>query len=444
MAENQTINKYKIKLRAKGDRVIHRKNFNKMSFKVDIKGNKKYKKMEEFSIQLPVVRGYTKELLAAKLTKSSGIITPKQFYVRFFINGKYSGIRHIEEGMGRELLENNNHNYGPIFSLDEFLTDNIDKSNFDLADKKYWFNQESNKVKKSLSILEAFKESKNYYVAKNYFDMKLWSVYFALMELLQTYHGAYAKSVKFYFNPETNLIEPIFFDGQGHQTKDILQISKLIGKTFNNYPYQSGKFKECVLYCEVNGEPFKKKENFLKKFFGDSNNINTDFYINYFNILEKYSSTTEGRKSIYNAWLSFSHERGELYKALSKQSNINGEGLWPYISQWYNIEKNLEEIKYFIYKSKNIEPKFSHNENTNYLYIKNNYSTIPQILSLKCDENSSKSIILIQNIETKFNIDKLENCNIKKLYFSLNQFQTKKLVRNSYLTDKLIEIKLKD
>ena len=39
---------YKIKLRAKGDREMHRLNFKTMSFKVDIRGEKRLNGMEEF------------------------------------------------------------------------------------------------------------------------------------------------------------------------------------------------------------------------------------------------------------------------------------------------------------------------------------------------------------------------------------------------------------
>ena len=38
---------YSVKLRAKGDRDLHRLNFKQMSFKVDIKGEDRYKGFEE-------------------------------------------------------------------------------------------------------------------------------------------------------------------------------------------------------------------------------------------------------------------------------------------------------------------------------------------------------------------------------------------------------------
>ena len=50
---------YKVKIRSKGDRDIHYRSFDNMSFKVDIKGEDRLKGMEEFAIQTPMIRNYT-------------------------------------------------------------------------------------------------------------------------------------------------------------------------------------------------------------------------------------------------------------------------------------------------------------------------------------------------------------------------------------------------
>ena len=45
------------------------------------------------------------------------------------------------------------------------------------------------------------------------FDLGKWAAYFAVMDMSQNYHGAFLKSVKFYYNPLNGLFEPIPFDG---------------------------------------------------------------------------------------------------------------------------------------------------------------------------------------------------------------------------------------
>ena len=123
---------YKVKIRSKGDRDIHYRSFDNMSFKVDIKGKDRLKGMEEFSIQTPMIRNYTTELFAAKLMRNEDIISPRNHYIKLYINGEYKGIRHIEEGFSRELIEFNKRRYGPLFSLEETINKNYNGAFFDL------------------------------------------------------------------------------------------------------------------------------------------------------------------------------------------------------------------------------------------------------------------------------------------------------------------------
>ena len=60
----------KIKLKPKGDREMHFMNLNSMSYKVDVRGEKKFIfGMEEMSIQKPIVRNYSWEILFHDLLK---------------------------------------------------------------------------------------------------------------------------------------------------------------------------------------------------------------------------------------------------------------------------------------------------------------------------------------------------------------------------------------
>ena len=45
------------------------------------------------------------------------------------------------------------------------------------------------------------------------FDLDRWAAYFAIVDLTSTYHGAFLKSVKLYYNPINGLFEPIPYDG---------------------------------------------------------------------------------------------------------------------------------------------------------------------------------------------------------------------------------------
>ena len=49
------------------------------------------------------------------------IMSPRHYYVRLYVNGEHIGIRHIEEGFGRELVESNQNRYGPVFFSDRYV-----------------------------------------------------------------------------------------------------------------------------------------------------------------------------------------------------------------------------------------------------------------------------------------------------------------------------------
>ena len=91
--------------------------------------------MEEFSIQDPIIRNYTYEAFSSEALRDEGIVTPRHFYAKLYLNGVNKGVKHFEETIARELIESNARRYGPTFSLNE--TSPVPKS-FEVQDKKYW------------------------------------------------------------------------------------------------------------------------------------------------------------------------------------------------------------------------------------------------------------------------------------------------------------------
>ena len=152
-----------------------------MSFKVDIKGEERYKGMEEFSIQMPIIRNYISELFAAEVMRNEGIISPRHHYVKLFVNGEYFGIRHIEENPSKELIESNKRRYGPLFSLNDEIKRWYVEGSFNLHDAKYW-SENNNKIAiQSRTILEKAKYDQDLF--NKYFDLDLWAKYFAVLML---------------------------------------------------------------------------------------------------------------------------------------------------------------------------------------------------------------------------------------------------------------------
>ena len=118
-------------------------------------------------------------------------------------------------------------------------------SSFEHYNKKFW-----NRDKKNQTLLN-IAQSKLYYSFLNegkfisnleFFDYDAWAKYFAIIDLMQAPHGAYPKSVKFYYNTLTGKFEPIGFDAHYVKRKFDKNINKINDQLLyeiyksNNFP----------------------------------------------------------------------------------------------------------------------------------------------------------------------------------------------------------------
>ena len=408
---------FRVKVRAKGDRDIHRINLSKMSFKVDIKGEKRYLGMEEFSIQMPIIRNYTTELFAANLLRKNGISTPRHKYVKFFINGEYKGIRHIEESISKELIESSAKRYGPVFSLDESnrVGSVFQNTKFDLHDKKFW---EINNPKLAIEALTLLENSKtNKLVINKHFDLKLWAEYFAFLDSMGMYHGAVPKSVKFFLNPVTGLIEPIFFDGHLNAGRfDDFYLFDFMQSSENNYG--------CEWICD--------NRHFFQLFLGEKENINNDFFSMYKTALKKYVSNNFVKEKMYPEWQNLRTQRGNLYKEFWRVDRIWYNGYLPHVAPWAKLNNRFNNIRELIKISEEISPKFEIDNVNKTININNKFSRIPQIVKLKCNKFISRPIVLIKNKRETFSFSNIQNCNINNLNYSINNYDYEN-VSNAYV-----------
>ena len=104
-------------------------------------------------------------------------------------------------------------------------------------------------------------------------DVKKWADYFAICDLLYTHHGYAPKSVKFYYNPISGLIEPIPFDG--HKMPGY-NYSKTIDDVYNKK----------TAYDRV----FLTDKWFINFFFTKENDLNDIFFSEYINSLKKITN----------------------------------------------------------------------------------------------------------------------------------------------------------
>ena len=279
-----------------------------MSFKVDIKGPKRFLGMEEFSLQDPIIRNYSNEFLISNIMRKNQILSPRNYLVRLFINGEYIGLRHLEESYSRELIEFSKKRYGPIYSIEKEESDIFGQTKFRVVNNKSWLESKNNIYLNGEFLLNS--SQTNNEIIKKHFDIKKWAEYFALNDIFFSFHGSIPKSVRFFLNPTTGKIEPSFYDGHSGigNFKEFLTVD-----IFN-------KSKNCDWLCT--------HRYWFKSFFFKDEIFDNEFYFYYYNALEKYSSNDYLKNVIYPEIDSLSNIRGALYRNISMLNGTYFKGLF--------------------------------------------------------------------------------------------------------------------
>ena len=227
------------KARLKGDRELHRENFNTTSFRINLSKNDRLFGIEEFSIQKPLLRNYTWELLIAEIFKKQKLLTLKSEVVKFRVNGDVRGLYVVEEVPSKVTLERQKRKDGPIFGLDENYILNSEGL-LDVYDLKYWKDKQIyNFAKKNLyKNFNSISNGQKVFLSD--FAMDDWAKYFALNDLFGSYHGTQLKSVRIYYNPVNGKFHPILFDahkGTGYSNssfENFILLDFLTKKKLNN------------------------------------------------------------------------------------------------------------------------------------------------------------------------------------------------------------------
>ena len=228
--------------------------------------------MNKFSLQIPRIRNYIHEWIYHKLLNRGELVTINYDFYDVFINGQYKGYYALEEGFGKTLLERNKRRNGPIFSLFEEVKDDITK--FEVYNENFWSSEENldvtQKAVQNINLLLREEIDPN-----DVIDVKKWAWFLAVTDLTYTFHGALLKSVKFYYNPINEKIEPIGYDG--HRllptfSKNILQYKPYLKKTLYDLSKEQGDF------------------NWLKKILYPKGQINYDLYLEYLKAIEKIAN----------------------------------------------------------------------------------------------------------------------------------------------------------
>jgi hypothetical protein len=346
---NHNNNKYNVELKIRGTYLDHVRS-DKWSFRIKVKDDKTFFGMKRFSISSPETRNHIHEWLFQQALKSEGLINLRYKFVDVSLNGKSLGIYALEEFFDKRLIENNKLREGLIV-----------KPNYINEEKKVFVYQEKNTLKDSIkmssyellnSLLISLKE--NQIKVESIFDIDKTAKYFALTSLFGGQHGHLKENFVCYFNPITNLLEPIGYDS--NVARKIERYGGLI--TSKNNLYHPSIFEDVL----------------LKKLF-ESNY----FYVQYINNLNRIAND-----SYYN----------ELFAVVNDNLNKNLNILYkeyPYFSflKHEYLKENINYIENQIHTNNSIKASIISYDGKNRINLSiDNFKDIPiKIIGLEIGKN---------------------------------------------------------
>ena len=363
--------KFRGRVRLKGDRRAHWEDRKNSSYKFELDDDVFLMGMNKFSIHKPVLRNYIHEWLFHEMAKELGIIGLNYKFIEVSINGTDRGLYVLEEGFGKELVERSKRRNGPIFSMNEELSGNAtgdwyqDNTNLEIYNKNYWNRDENYQLLKSAS-----NKLNNFFLGneklENAFDLEKWASYLAICDLLYTFHGAYVKSVKYYYNPIIGKFEPISFDG--HRGRNHPNFNKL-NKDYNNqiildylYNHNDNFFPDTAL-------------GWLNLFFlNKDKKLNEDFYKLYIEKLELVTSDKFLNNFLSSRKKEIKQINSHIYSDYYLYDNLQTRGPGFYYFSKKDLEHRAKTIRAKIRTENNNYPEYIQAGIENDKLIIKNYS----------------------------------------------------------------------
>ena len=219
---------HKIELRLKGKLTDHVKD-EKWSLRVKVTDGSDVLGMRRFSLQHPGTRNYANEWVFHEMARNEGLVALRYDFIEIELNDNDLGIYALEEHFGQELLLANDRVPGPILRFDPGLywqhRSNLMKdihiveeyaefnsSNIDTYTESAIFNDSSltDAFYKAQSKLESFRSQK--LPVDSVFKLIPLARYHALIDLVGGHHSLDWSDVKYYYDPDSGLIEPVSYE----------------------------------------------------------------------------------------------------------------------------------------------------------------------------------------------------------------------------------------
>ncbi len=195
--------KMRVEIKIPGLMWDHFLNPQKTSLRIKIKDSNNFKGTKQFNLLRPKTRGYLLGYVINKIAKNFNVISIDYSPVHIIINGQHMGIYLFEDFFNKYLIEKNHKKDSLIFTINNRKLDTQSNNN---KIKIYHPNlNKLNQYQKTLiNNIEDNLESFNKIIDEDKFI-----TLFAIGFLTNSWHQFYSSNLFYYYNPHTNLLEPI-------------------------------------------------------------------------------------------------------------------------------------------------------------------------------------------------------------------------------------------
>ena len=295
-----------------GQNKDHWGNSSKWSFRVKIKGFESYRQSKQFNLLVPISRGYLFDYLINKIVADFNLISIEYYPINLNLNGYDKGIYLFEDFFNKYLIEKNNKKDSMIFTRKK------------KSGKIYLNHPKLSETSNAQRALKMYLES-NPNEFYQLLDKEKLIVCLAISYLFQNEHLLLDGNLHWYYNPHSNMIEPILREAWPVKSKSLLKNKCNINSIVKFFSSKriSPIFTKFLLDQSKESEKFEL--NFLSLIMEIS-----DKYISYLNSKEylKFQSVLNN-ESVVNNWVVMQGLRAvEDYSyqyALLSQKNINNE-----------------------------------------------------------------------------------------------------------------------
>ena len=222
---------YPALVRFKGDWVDHLQG-DKWSFRVQLKDQNKYDGMTEFSLQSPERRNFLKEWLVHQVALENGLHTSDYRFVYLYINNEFKGIYNLEEHFTSNMLSFKNEFSTPVIKIDEEANWELNLYRKSVKDFNIHapFFEASNIVAYNMDEIQTNPDLKSSYEKAfrilnhlkynsidpadyQHIDAKKFGLFLAMCDYYGTHHSMIYHNIRFIWNPNSNMLEPVLYDG---------------------------------------------------------------------------------------------------------------------------------------------------------------------------------------------------------------------------------------